>query len=219
VSFRPPAPQPIRIDGPAGPLEAILEEPLEAAAAASFAVICHPHPQHGGTMTNKVVHTLARCFQRLGAATVRFNFRGVGASAGAWDEGRGELADALAVIAWGRARWPGRPLWLGGFSFGAWIAARAAGQAAPARLVTVAPPVTRFDFGDFLVPQCPWLIVQGEADELVDAGQVRAWVRALQGAVQLRVLPGVDHFFHGHLGALSEAVLAHAGGESVPPAQ
>jgi alpha/beta superfamily hydrolase len=96
-------------------------------------VVCHPHPLYGGTMTNKVVHTLARSLQEQGMPTVRFNYRGVGKSAGQYDEGRGETADALAVVAWGRERWPGVPLTLAGFSFGAMVALLAAPAAQPVR--------------------------------------------------------------------------------------
>jgi len=108
LSFRPPRAEPLSIAGPAGPIEALLEDP-QAPANAGFAVVCHPHPLYGGTMTNKVVHTVARSLQEQGMPTVRFNFRGVGRSAGQFDEGRGETADALAVVAWGRERWPGVP--------------------------------------------------------------------------------------------------------------
>lgn len=204
---------PLQIEGPAGSLEALLEEPPRGASqsvAARFAVLCHPHPLHGGTLQNKVVHILVRAFIELGVPSLRFNFRGVGGSVGQYDEGRGELDDLHAVIEWGRRRWPQSQLWLGGFSFGAWIAIRAARGASCARLVTVAPPVARFDFGDFAVPQCPWLIVQGNADQLVDAGAVRRWAASLVPAPQLAVLSGADHFFHGHLLELREAVLAFA---------
>jgi alpha/beta superfamily hydrolase len=119
-----PRAEALRIAGPAGALEGVLEDP-QVSPQPGFAVICHPHPLYGGTMQNKVVHTIGRACQEFGMPTVRFNFRGVGASAGHYDEGRGETQDALAVIAWGRARWPASPLILAGFSFGAMIALRA----------------------------------------------------------------------------------------------
>ena len=121
--FRPPVPHRVTIPGPAGDIEAVVETP-EGAAPAAFAVVCHPHPLFGGTLDNKVVHTLARTFQELGAPTIRFNFRGVGRSAGSFANGAGESEDASAVIEWGRARWPGASLWLAGFSFGGAIAIR-----------------------------------------------------------------------------------------------
>mgnify|MGYP006284641489 FL=1 len=206
--WRPPRPQNVVIPGPAGPLEAIVEDPAEQVGGEppALAVVCHPHPLYQGTMRNKVVHTVARAANRLGAPSVRFNFRGVGASAGGWDEGRGETEDALAVIEWARRRWPGRPLWLAGFSFGSYVALQAAATAAPAALVTVAPPVQRFPLGEGPAPQLPWLVVQGQADELVDWQAVRAWVEARPQPPALVLLPETSHFFHGRLNELQAAV-------------
>jgi alpha/beta superfamily hydrolase len=135
----------VLIDGPAGRLEARVEDPAPGSGPRVVGVVCHPHPLFGGTLQNKVVHTLARTLQELAAPTVRFNFRGVGASEGVHDDGRGEVDDALAVIAWARARWECEPLWLAGFSFGAAVALHACATARPAALVTVAPPVKRPD--------------------------------------------------------------------------
>lgn len=208
MSFQPPRPERVEISGPAGVLEALLEQPDTGTVAAptSFGVICHPHPLFGGTMTNKVVHMLARSCHEHGVPTLRFNFRGVGGSAGVHDEGRGEVDDALAVVARGRELWPGAALWLAGFSFGAWVALRAAAPAAAARLITVAPPVGRWDFSGIPTPSCPWLIVQGDHDELVDAAKVEAWAREQQPPPQLALLPGAEHFFHGRLNDLRDAV-------------
>lgn len=207
-------PEPLSIGGPAGALEAMLEDP-GGASVAEFAVVCHPHPLHGGTMHNKVVHTLARVFVELGLPTLRFNYRGVGASAGRYDNGRGETEDALAVIAAGRLRWPQAAVSLAGFSFGAIVALRAVGHAAPVRrLISVAPPVMRADMPLAERPQCPWLIVQGDADEIVDHRQVAAFAASCSPPPQLRVLPGVDHFFHGRLRELHEAVLAFSKAET-----
>jgi alpha/beta superfamily hydrolase len=210
--FRPPVTEHITLTGPAGDIEGIVEAPLAGSGAVTpaCAVICHPHPLGGGTMTNKVVHTLARSFQELGAATLRFNFRGIGASAGQFDNGDGETQDAVAAVAWARARWPDRPLWLAGFSFGSFVALRAAAQTVPALLVTVAPPLGRWDFSTIIVPSCRWLIVQGDRDELVDAIAVRDWAAALSQPPQLSMLAGVDHFFHGRLHDLKATVLAFA---------
>jgi len=116
----------LSLEGPAGALEAVLEDP--GAAGISYAVVCHPHPLYGGTMDNKVVTTVARALQDAGMPTLRFNFRGVGASDGAFDQGSGETADADAVAAWGAERWPGRTLVIAGFSFGAYVALRLAQQ-------------------------------------------------------------------------------------------
>jgi len=178
-----------------------------AATPAAFGVICHPHPLYGGTMDNKVVWTLARAFQELGAPTIRFNFRGVGASEGSHDEGPGEIDDALAMIAHGRERWPQAVLWLAGFSFGGVVAIRAAASAHPIRLVTVAPGITRLDVSDAPRPACPWLIVQGDADDVVPAEAVIAWARGLSPAPELAVLPGAGHFFHGRINELRDTVL------------
>ncbi|HEY5020829.1 MAG TPA: alpha/beta fold hydrolase [Steroidobacteraceae bacterium] len=197
--------------GPAGALQALIEDPQVEAAGmgprVGFGVICHPHPLYGGTMINKVVHTIARTLQEQGQPTVRFNFRGVGQSEGTYDEGRGETADTLAVIAWGRARWPEAPLTLAGFSFGAMVALLAAPSAKPARLITVAPAVTHKEFSSVEQPQCPWLIIQGEADEVVDYREVAAFAARFSPAPVLRLLPGVDHFFNGRLPELRAAVI------------
>ena len=201
------------IAGPAGELQGLVETPQEAPGAAAppvraFAVVCHPHPLYGGTMDNKVVYTVARAFQQCGAAAIRFNYRGVGTSAGSYDEGRGETADTLAVIAYGARRWPQAALWLGGFSFGGAVAVRAAGRSTPERVVLVAPAVTRIDVTAEPAPACPWLVVQGDQDEQVPADQVLAWARALTPAPAVTLLPGTGHFFHGRINELREAVLA-----------
>jgi alpha/beta superfamily hydrolase len=207
---KPPQAERRTLPGPAGPLEALIETPAaeERATPAAFGVICHPHPLYGGTMDNKVVWAVSRAFQHLGAPTIRFNFRGIGASAGAHDEGRGELADALAVIAHGRGRWPQALLWLAGFSFGGVVALRAAATAQPACLVTVAPGITKSDVRDVPRPACPWLIVQGDADDVVPAEVVSAWARGLSPAPELQVLPGAGHYFHGRINELRDAIVA-----------
>jgi uncharacterized protein len=193
----------VEIPGPAGVLEAAIDTSAEPSVAT--AVVCHPHPLQQGTMTNKVVTTVARAFARLGADAVRFNFRGVGASGGSYADGMGERDDALAVVAWCRKRWPGRPLYLGGFSFGAAVAIAVAARAAPAGLVTVAPPVERIP-ADLEPPSCPWLLIHGDADDVVPAAPVLEWSRKLAVPPRIVLLPGVGHFFHGRLQALTEAV-------------
>jgi alpha/beta superfamily hydrolase len=199
----------LELKGPAGTLEAILETPQQADGT-RVAVVCHPHPVYGGTMTNKVVYILAKAFAELGVPTLRFNFRGVGRSTGAFDNGRGETLDALAAIEWAQSRWPQAGLWLAGFSFGGAIALRAAAQTRPERLVTVAPAIQRVDVSRVTLPTCPWLIVQGDKDELVSAESVQAWVQTLNPKPQLAVLPGVDHFFHGRLNDLRDVVVQWA---------
>ncbi|HWL62975.1 MAG TPA: alpha/beta fold hydrolase [Steroidobacteraceae bacterium] len=203
----------LALAGPAGALEAVIEVPAGTTSPAAFMVVCHPHPQHGGTMNNKVVTTLARTAHGLGVPTIRFNFRGVGASEGSFDAGRGEVEDALAAVAAGRLRWPAAALWLAGFSFGGIIALRVAmhaGAGQVAKLVTVAPALGR-DFSnpqDISVPSCPWLIVQGDADEVIDGALVIEWAGRIEPAPRLSVLPGVGHFFHGRLTELQEQVQA-----------
>ena len=196
----------LEISGPAGALEAIAHE-AEGVAQPLYGIVCHPHPLFGGSMDNKVVYTVARALQTSGIATLRFNFRGVGASAGTYDEGAGETQDAAAVADFGAARWPNRRLILAGFSFGAFVALRLALARSAARLITVAPPVGRFDFSELHAPACPWLVVQGDADDVVDPSAVIAWVTRQNPAPELRVVPGVGHFFHGHLAELRDAVI------------
>jgi uncharacterized protein len=193
------------IEGPAGRLEALIEEPAGVPLRYA-AVVCHPHPLFGGTLQNKVVHTLARSLRSGGAATLRFNFRGVGASEGHHDEGVGETADTLAAVAWARTRWPAAPLLLAGFSFGAAVAIRAAAAADPHWLISVAPAVDRVSFEGLVTPQCDWLIVQGSADEIVAPESVRSWAAHMAPRARLRMLPGVGHFFHGRLHELQECI-------------
>jgi uncharacterized protein len=209
--FSPRAGERVRIAGPAGEIEAIVEDLQIAAspdaARSACAVVCHPHPLFGGTMDNKVVTTLARALQQCEIPTVRFNFRGVGASAGTFGEGFGETLDLEAVADWAMRRWPGRGLVAAGFSFGAYVAMRLSAARALGRLITVAPPVTRFDFSGFMGPPCPWLVVQGDADEVVDPNAVEQWANSRHPPPHLVMLPGVGHFFHGHLSELRDTVL------------
>jgi alpha/beta superfamily hydrolase len=198
------------VAGPSGVLQCAVDRPAAAGAPPprGIAVLCHPHPLHGGTMDNKVVITLARAFVQLGYTAVRFNFRGVGASAGAWDEGRGEIDDALAVAAAVRA--PAQPLVLAGFSFGGYVASHAAAclaasapHAAAERLVLVAPAARNFALAD---PPATTLVVHGELDEVVPLASVLDWARPRAQPVTL--VPGAGHFFHGQLTLLKQIVLA-----------
>jgi len=194
------------IDGPVGRLEAILERPGEGALE-GCAVVCHPHPQHGGTMHNKVAYTLARAFVRSGFEVLRFNFRGTEQSEGQYDEGNGELDDALAAIEWMRARHGSYPLWLAGFSFGAAVAVKAAVATHVDGLISVAPAISRFAAELEHQPQCPWLVVQGDEDELVDIEETVEWFNSLDPGPELLVVPQGEHFFHGRLGVLRQAVM------------
>jgi alpha/beta superfamily hydrolase len=193
----------LTIAGPAGVLEVAVDSAVDAPR--SIAVVCHPHPLQQGTMHNKVVTTLARTFAREGAAAVRFNFRGVGTSTGSYAEGIGERADARAAIAWSRDRWPGLPLFLAGFSFGAAVALSVAAEVAPQGVIAVAPPIERLP-EEFVPPACPWLVIHGRADEVVPVEPVIRWAQR-QVRPPVLVLPdGVGHFFHGRLALLTEAV-------------
>ena len=186
------------IAGPAGALECAID--LPAGALRGTAVLCHPHPLHGGTMDNKVVQTLARAFVALGYRAVRFNFRGVGGSGGAWDEGRGEVDDVLAAVA--ALREPSQPLVLGGFSFGAAMAAHASTRVQAERLVLVGPAVV--NFAPPPVSQHS-LVIHGESDEVVPLSAVLDWARPQ--VLPVTVVPGVGHFFHGQLGLLKQLIL------------
>ncbi|GAA0770265.1 alpha/beta hydrolase [Ideonella azotifigens] len=196
--------QPLRIAGPAGVLVGAMDEPAAGVALRGVVVICHPNPQQGGTMDNKVVHTLARAFLQLGYRAVRFNYRGVGGSEGEWDEGRGEVDDALAVIA--AQRDPALPLALAGFSFGGYIvshaAQRLADDAKAERLVLVGPATSRFDMTT--VP-ADTLVIHGETDDVVPLSATFDWARPQ--SLPVVVVPGVGHFFHGQLPLLKSLVV------------
>lgn len=194
------------LDGPAGKLQAMVEFPPGVTADTPVAVICHPHPPDGGSMHNKVVSTLAKAFLDCAYIALRFNFRGVGESEGEYDAGHGELADCLAVLAWLKQARPDAALALSGFSFGAWVALKAAEQVPPGRMVTIAPPVGFRDFATVRPPSCPWLAIQGEADEIVSAQNVLAWLNAQDPAPDVVLMADTGHFFHGRLIALREQV-------------
>ncbi len=202
----------ITLPGPVGTLEALLHrEP----GADIVAVICHPHPLHGGAMQNKVVHTLQRSARDLGVHTLRFNFRGVGKSAGDYAEGAGETEDCLAAIDWVRAELGVNKLWLLGFSFGGYVAAAAATHLErwPDRLLLVAPSVERMPFADLLPLAGAATVFIPEADEVVSPLAVRDLL-AGEAGVQLQEFAAAGHFFHGQLVELktaAEAVLQGAG--------
>lgn len=199
----------ITINGPVGTLEARAQEGEASGilAGSGYAVIvCHPHPQHGGTMSNKVVTTLVRTYRDLGVATVRFNFRGVGGSEGEFDHADGEVDDLLAVGKWLKEQRPDARLLLAGFSFGSAVAAGAVYRMnAVEHLTLVAPPVERYDYDrDGRFP-CPVCIVQGEQDEVVVAEGVIRWSEAhLESTHELLRYPEAGHFFHGQLTRLKE---------------
>ena len=205
----------ISLNGPAGRLEARYQPGKDKRAHA--ALLLHPHPQHGGTMNNKVAYTLFHAFSRSGFAALRFNFRGVGKSQGAWGGGEGELADAAAALDWLQAANPeAESFWIGGFSFGAWIAMQLlARRPEIGGFVAVAPPVNLADFG--ALPRLPasGLIVQGDQDQIVPPAGVKALAEKLQTqrdiTVTYRVIEGADHFFVDRLeqlGGVAESYIA-----------
>lgn len=198
----------LSLAGPTGALETLTACPAPGHRRRASAVICHPHPLHGGSMHNKVVHMLARTFNELGLRTLRFNFRGVGASAGTYAHGIGETDDLIAVLDWLHAHRPYDQLWLAGFSFGAYVALRAAARYPVAQLISVAPPVNLYDFSALRMPTCPWLVVQGENDEVVPSAAVLAWHAGLEPQPELHRMPGTGHFFHGRLNDLRDALIA-----------
>jgi alpha/beta superfamily hydrolase len=192
------------VRGPAGALETDVNDPGEPRRG--IALIAHPNPVQGGTKDNKVVTTLARAFFSLGLVAVRPNFRGVGASEGRFDEGRGETEDLLAVAAWAQARYGALPLTLAGFSFGSFVQTRAARRLAAERLVLVGPAVNRFP-AETVPPDT--LVIQGELDDVVPLAAVLDWARPQN--LPVVVVPGGEHFFHGRLNLLAQIVVRCCG--------
>ena len=206
--YRAGKPVPLTLAGPAGAIEAIVEGPEpDVPSRPLVCVICHPLPTEGGTMHNKVVTMTARAFHLCGASTMRFNFRGVGASEGAFDNGDGESEDLRAVFEWVRAQRPDAEVWLAGFSFGSYVAYRMAAELKPGMLVMIAPPANRgYGFDEVTPFDGPWLVVQGDADEVVNPADVYAWVDGLKQPPELVRIPDTSHFFHRRLMDLRGAV-------------
>jgi alpha/beta superfamily hydrolase len=210
----------LSLPGPAGALEVAVDLP-EGPARPLVAIVCHPLSTDGGSMHNKVVTMTARALRESGATTVRFNFRGVGASEGSFDEGHGESDDLRAVAGWVRAQRPDAQLWLAGFSFGAYVTIRNAAQLRPGMLISIAPPAAgrHWDFDSIELPDCPWLVVQGEADEIVEPQAVYDWVAKVaeqREPPELVRMPDTSHFFHRRLIDLRGAV-KHAIKPFLPP--
>jgi len=197
------------LTGPAGKLECLIDVPEPGTERPATAVLCHPHPQHGGTLRNKVVTIMDRSLRELGLATVRFNFRGVNESEGEYDNGEGETEDLLAVVDWVQKTRPGTDLWLGGFSFGAFVALKAARDLPVRQLISIAPPVERYGFEKLLPPNCPWLVVQGDEDDVVSADAVSAWAEGLDQGPDLVIMEGAGHFFHRRLMDLRGLIKNH----------
>ena len=197
---------PVAFPGPAGRLEGLIQE-REGALPPLIALVCHPHPSFGGTLHNKVVHRVAATLHDLGAAVLRFNFRGVGRSEGAFDQGEGELEDARAALAFMSERHPTARRWVAGFSFGAWVAARlAASQPGVERMILVAPPVGTSSFEALRGSPVPKHVIQGTADAICPMALLEPEFSTWAEPRELIKVPGATHFFDKQLGALAEAL-------------
>ena len=193
------------IPGAAGPLEARLD--LPAGAPRAVAVCGHPHPLHGGTMHTKALYQTAKALTRVGVAALRFNFRGVGLSAGSFDAGPGEQDDFRAAIAFAQTRFPGLPIWAAGMSFGSWIAAGVGAVDPRVSLVLlVAPPVDRYDYAALAAAGKPVFIVHGEDDELIPVADVRKFYATLAEPRELATIEHANHLFEGKTALVGEAV-------------
>lgn len=197
------------IEGPAGKLQLLAASPKDSIQP-KVAVICHPHPQFGGTMQNKVITTLHRAFQTLGMRTVRFNYRGVGKSEGSFAEGIGETDDVLAVLNWVKKTCPDYALYLAGFSFGAYVSYRVASitkfREQLAHLISITMPQYT-GLAELPEPVCDWLLVQGENDEVVAPQVVFDWATSLHKQPELIKMPETSHFFHGKLVELRDIII------------
>jgi uncharacterized protein len=199
------------LKGPAGLLEAVLDAPSGAPKAA--VVFAHPHPQYGGTMHTKAVYQGAKGLSRIGCAVLRFNFRGVGASEGAFDTGPGEMQDFVAALDYMTAKYPGVPLWAAGFSFGSWVALEVgASDERVSVLIGIAPPVVtsvsgmNYTFPNTLESTKPKFFVQGEADEVCPLEGMWSFYGKLLEPKELVVIDGADHLFDGKTAEVGEAL-------------
>ena len=205
------------LEGPAGVLETVSDVATPASARRGVAVICHPQPQQGGTMHNKVVTMTERALRESGLDTVRFNFRGTGESTGEYDQGNGEGDDLAAVVAWVRAMRPQDAVWLAGFSFGGYVTLRNAMRLHAAALISIAPPIGMRPLDGLVLPTCPWLLIQGEADEVVDPQAVFDWIDTLEHPPAVVRMPQTGHFFHRRMMDL-RGVVKNGVRANLPPA-
>lgn len=195
------------IKGMVGDIETLITQPEPVSEISPIVVISHPHPLYGGSMSNKVVHILAKSFSELGAITVRFNFRGVGKSEGKYNEGIGETEDLQAIVAELKQWRPQAPIWLAGFSFGAYVTTRAHAMIEPEKLLLVAPPVSMYAFDELAEIEIPWIVIQGGQDEVIDASAVKSWVSERENEPQLIWMEEAGHFFHGKLNDIKDSIL------------
>ena len=200
------------LPGPVGALETIVTSNTNSMATPGnrLGIICHPHPLYQGTMRNKVVSTIAKAMHNQDMPTIRFNYRGVAESAGSYDNTIGETADLLAIVMQVQQVFPDAKLWLAGFSFGAYIAAKAAAklesQHIVEQLITVAPAVNKVDFTDIGNISCRWSTIIGTADEIVPYADVVAWHDSLRANKELIAVQDCSHFFHGKLSELMRVI-------------
>jgi len=193
------------IAGPAGPLEALLDEP--AGEPRAVAVFGHPHPLHGGTMHTKALYQAAKAMPRIGVAALRFNFRGVGRSGGTFDSGPGEKADFKAAIDFVSDRFPELPVWAAGMSFGSWIAMTVGAQDSRVSLLLgIAPPVDRYDFDVLRTCNLPKFIIHGEEDELISIKEIRKFYSQIPEPKELVTIEYANHLFEGKTSLVGEAV-------------
>ncbi|MCK4951551.1 MAG: alpha/beta hydrolase [Gammaproteobacteria bacterium] len=200
--------KPFTIPGPCGNLEVLVSCPEESQPN-QVVVISHPHPLHGGTMQNKVVHTIAKTVNQVGLKAVRYNFRGVGASEGDYAEGVGEADDLVAIVDWVRSQIPDCAIWLAGFSFGGYVSLRAADKVDAERLITVAPAISFLEEKNISMPGCPWLLIQGMQDEVVPASSVIEWCGTLSRPPEIITIEDTGHFFHGQLNVLRDTLIQY----------
>jgi alpha/beta superfamily hydrolase len=196
------------IVGPVGRLEALLDEPTSGPTRVRAAVVfAHPHPQHGGTMHTKVVYQAAKALSRIGCAVLRFNFRGVGTSAGSFDNGGGEADDFRAGLDTMQQRYPATRLWAGGFSFGSWIALTV-GAADPrvSTLIGIAPPLAHYDFESVRRCAKAKFFIQGERDELCPLKEMQQFYARSEEPKELVIIDAADHLFDGKTSEAGEAV-------------
>ena len=193
------------IQGPAGPLEALLDLPSGPPRAAT--VFAHPHPLHGGTMHTKAVYQSAKALARVGVAVLRFNFRGVGLSRGVHDGGPGEMDDFRAGLDFMAGKYPGLPLWAAGFSFGSWIALTVGANDPRVRLLLgIGPAVDRYDFPELKQSEKPKFLIHGEFDELISVADVKKLYAQLREPKDLVIIDAADHLFNGKTMELGQAV-------------
>jgi hypothetical protein len=198
--------EPLRqIPGPVGPLEVLLDAP--AGDPRAVVVFAHPLPTHGGTMHTKVVFQSAKALARIGCVVLRFNFRGVGSSAGAWDNGRGELEDFKAALDYMTTAYPGLQVWAAGFSFGSYIAATVgADDPRVCTLITIAPPVDKYEFASVKMSAKPKFIIHGERDELISLKMVRHFYAQLAEPKELVEIDRANHLFDGQASEVGDAL-------------